>query len=198
MNFLLAGFVGLALSYFLRIRGWLATWISLATGVVVIVALVVIAVVGVVQEERETEAFLEELDEITLDYQTEYTLPVTRASLLLETDCTAIEPDPTVSDCDAFMAALADVNPNLATGIERMKSLRRDIPGSALEDIDQLFSDMIRVLELVYQSNLVLIDGWNSQDSTKWQEGWDLSFEAATESLNVAENAIKIAQELEE
>ena len=198
LNFFLAGFVGLGLSFFLRFRGWLATWISLGVFIVAIIVFVVIAVVAVVQEEREAEAFLEELNEITLDNQAEYTLPVTRAGLLVETDCAAIEPDPTVSDCNAFMEALADANPSLATGIERMKSLRRDIPGSAPEEIDELLSDLIRVLELEYQSNLVLIDGWNNQDSAKWQEGWDLSFEAATESLNVAENALRIVEELEE
>lgn len=198
LNFLLAGFVGLALSYFLRFRGWLATWISLATGVVVIVVIVVIAVVGVVQEEREAEAFLEELDEISLDLDAGYTLPVSRAGLAVETDCTTVDPDPAIQDCTDFMETLADANPSLAIGIERMKSLRRDIPGSAPEEIDQLLSDMIRVLELEHQSNLVLIDGWNNQDSTTWQEGWDLSFEAATESLDVFENALRIAEELEE
>ena len=198
LNFFLAGLIGLGLSFFLRFRGWLATWISLGVFIVAIVVVVVIAVIAVVQEERETEAFVNELDEISLDLDAGYALPVTRAGLAVETDCTTVDPDPAIQDCAEFMETLADANPSLATGIERMKSLRRDIPGSAPEEIDQLLSDMIRVWELEYQSNLVLIDGWNNQDSTTWQEGWDLSFEAATESLDVAENALRIAQELEE
>ena len=198
LNFLLAGFVGLALSYFLRFRGWLATWISLATGVVVIVALVVIAVVGVVQEERETEAFLEELNEITLDYQTEYTLPVTRASLLLETDCAAIEPDPTVSDCDAFMETLTDADVEMVRAIDRLKSLRQRIPESAPTEIDELIDGMIRILELDHRSNVLLAEGWNQTDSAKWQEGWGLALEAAVEGLDFAEDTLRIAQELEE
>ncbi len=198
LNFLLAGFVGLALSYFLRFRGWLATWISLATGVAVIVALVVIAAVGVVEEEREAEAFLEELGEITLDYDAAYTLPITRAGLQLETDCTAIEPDPTVSDCDAFMKTLTDADVELVRAIDRLKSLRQRIPDSAPPGIDELIGGMIRVLELDHQSNVLLIEGWNQMDSAKWQEGWGLALEAAMEGLDFAEDAIRIAQELEE
>ncbi len=198
LNFFLAGFIGLALSYFLRFRGWLATWISLATGVVVIVALVVIAVVGVVQEEREAEAFLEELGEITLDYQTEYTLPVARASLLLETDCTAIEPDPSVSDCNAFMETLTDADVELVRAIDRLKSLRQRIPESAPPEIDELIGGMIRVLELDHGSNVLLAEGWNQRDSAKWQEGWELALEAAVEGLDFAEDAFSIAQGLEE
>jgi hypothetical protein len=34
LNFLIAGFVGLILSYFLRKEGWLATWISIPIGVI--------------------------------------------------------------------------------------------------------------------------------------------------------------------
>jgi tetratricopeptide (TPR) repeat protein len=37
LNFLLLGFIGLALTYFLRRQGWLATWICLALFVVVVI-----------------------------------------------------------------------------------------------------------------------------------------------------------------
>ena len=37
LNFLLASFVGLILTYFLRNHGWLATWISAAVGTVALV-----------------------------------------------------------------------------------------------------------------------------------------------------------------
>ncbi len=198
LNFLLAGFIGLALSYFLRFRGWLATWISLATGVVAIGVLVVIAVVGVVQDELEAEAFLDDLNEITLDYDAEYTLPVTRAGLLLETDCTAIEPDPAVSDCDAFMETLTDADVELVRAIDRLKSLRQRIPESAPPEIDDLIGGMIRVLELDHQSNVLLAEGWNQLDAAKWQEGWELALEAAVEGLDFAEDAFSIAQGLEE
>ncbi len=198
LNFFLAGFIGLGLSFFLRFRGWLATWISLGVFIVAIIVFVVIAVVAVVQEERETEAFVNELDGILADYQTEYTLPVTRASLLLETDCTSVDPDPAIADCDALMDTLAEANPNLSTAIERINSLRQDIPASAPEEIDELLANVVRVLDLEYQSNLVLIDGWNNQDSAKWQEGWDLSLQAALEGVDLAESALRIAEELEE
>jgi tetratricopeptide (TPR) repeat protein len=37
LNFLLAGFIGLGLTYVLRYRGWLATWICLPIFVVVVI-----------------------------------------------------------------------------------------------------------------------------------------------------------------
>ena len=40
LNFLLAGFVGLLMTFFLRNHGWLATWISLAIFVAMLVMLV--------------------------------------------------------------------------------------------------------------------------------------------------------------
>jgi tetratricopeptide (TPR) repeat protein len=40
LNFFLAGFVGLVVTFFLRNNGWLATWISLAIFVIVLVILV--------------------------------------------------------------------------------------------------------------------------------------------------------------
>jgi len=40
LNFFLAGLIGLGLTYLLRERGWLATWISLAVLVVVIILFV--------------------------------------------------------------------------------------------------------------------------------------------------------------
>lgn len=43
LNFLLAGLIGLALTYFLRYRGWLATWISVA---IFVVAVILIAASG--------------------------------------------------------------------------------------------------------------------------------------------------------
>jgi tetratricopeptide (TPR) repeat protein len=40
LNFLLLGFIGLGLTYFLRYQGWLATWICLAVFVVVVILIV--------------------------------------------------------------------------------------------------------------------------------------------------------------
>lgn len=40
LNFILAGVIGLGLTYFLRNRGWLATWISLGVLVVLIILFV--------------------------------------------------------------------------------------------------------------------------------------------------------------
>jgi tetratricopeptide (TPR) repeat protein len=40
LNFILAGVIGLGLTYFLRNRGWLATWISLVIFVVLIIVVV--------------------------------------------------------------------------------------------------------------------------------------------------------------
>jgi tetratricopeptide (TPR) repeat protein len=40
LNFILAGFIGLGLTYFLRNRGWLATWISLVVFVVLVIVIV--------------------------------------------------------------------------------------------------------------------------------------------------------------
>jgi hypothetical protein len=37
LNFALAGLVGLGLTYWLRERGWLATWISLAICILVVI-----------------------------------------------------------------------------------------------------------------------------------------------------------------
>ena len=43
LNFFLAGFAGLAVTYFLRNHGWLATWISLA---LLVAAVVILAAAG--------------------------------------------------------------------------------------------------------------------------------------------------------
>ncbi len=53
LNFLLAGFVGLGLSYFLRRRGWLATWLSLPVGVGVAFIIAAIAASGGASEGTE-------------------------------------------------------------------------------------------------------------------------------------------------
>ncbi len=39
LNFILAGFIGLGISYFLRRQGWLATWISVVILVLVVLLL---------------------------------------------------------------------------------------------------------------------------------------------------------------
>jgi hypothetical protein len=198
LNFFLAGFIGLGLSYFLRRRGWLATWISLPILVLTIIVAVALVVAAVARQENEEAAFLEEFNEILFDYDAGYTLPVSRAVLLLETDCSAIEPDPAVADCDALMEALTEADAELVRVIDRLKSLQQRIPDFAAEEVDTILAGMIRVLELDHESNEVLAEGWYEQDPAKWQEGWELSFQAATEGLDFAEDVIRIVEELED
>ena len=55
LNFILAGFIGLGLTYFLRYRGWLATWISVA---VFIVGVILIAVIASAAQSSDLTCFV--------------------------------------------------------------------------------------------------------------------------------------------
>lgn len=198
LNFFIAPVIGLGITIALRRHGWLPTWISLAVVTVTVIALIVVAAIVALLETNEVHAFTEELDAIILDYNSGYLLAVSSAALQLETDCTIIEPDPAVADCDAFMAELAAADVELEQIIVRLTSLADDIPDSAPEQVDLIMANVVRSFELEHASNEALAEGWYQQDTARWQEGWDLSFRAADESLNLAEEILRLAAELEE
>jgi len=138
--------------------------ITLTLGVVAYLTLMK----GPTQQQRRGE----ELAKITLSIQTDYTIPVSGAGAKLSVTCVDTVPNPDKNaQCGQYVEVLRTHTPLLANDIQALQDLRAQIAGSTPLPNNPLDA-LLSYLKLIHQSDIGIIQAWDSRNVTQWSQAW--------------------------
>lgn len=121
-----------------------------------------------------SQHYYEEIEELRKDLHEGYTTPVLQA----QSAASACGPDVYLksgdSSCARFVQTIENSEGTLLYTVDRLQYLMVDPPPGTQSDFTVNMESILKNLEVLRDSDQLLIEGWKGRDQAKWDEGWRL------------------------
>lgn len=152
---------------------------------VLVVAFIVLLRLLFEWEEQEPDAvtqFESELEAAYADHVFGYALLENQAVGRFDPDCREIPINRTNPVCEDLVGTLREIDPQVVSTIGLLNELITHVPPGVAPDVAQSAQDLLSLATRVHESNVILIEGWDANDSNSWKQGWAMKDSIAVDS----------------